>query len=439
MSSAEVLEETAPEIAAELVGDDAQAVAPVDTRLFYGWLMLPLAMLLMISTSPGQTFGFSFFNGKFRAAFDLTQTGLSTTYLLATVLASLALPYIGGLTDRYGLRRSAMAAILAMAGICVFISQTTGVVTLFFSFLMFRIMGPGTLVLLANNTLARWFDHRLGLVSALMQVAMAGAMAFVPTAIVMLIDSFGWRGAYLAIAALLACGLLPLVGVVYRESPSELGQFPDGARNRADHPSSSTALVGLTLAEARAERAFWILLAATATWALIGTGYLFHLEVLFQAQGLGKSASTRAMTAVAISMATAQLMGGVFADRFQLRWLLVTAVGLIATSAVMLASGAASILIASLAVYGLGQGLMSIVAATGWARFFGRAHLGKIRGMSLTAAIAGSSLGPLMMAVSDDYLGGFGPSLWCFAGMAGVITVASFWATPPTGNDEVTE
>ena len=139
------------------------------------------------------------------------------------------------------------------------------------------------------------------------------------------------------------------------------------------------------------------------------------------------------MTCLAIAMGAAQLIGGVSADRFQLRWLLVAAFGLIAASGVMLAMGVAEILIPSFAVYGIGQGLMSIVAATGWARFFGRAHLGKIRGMSLTAAIAGSSLGPLMMAVSADYLGGFGPALWCFAGLAGVIAVASFWATPPRG------
>ena len=45
--------------------------------------------------------------------------------------------------------------------------------------------------------------------------------------------------------------------------------------------------------------------------------------------------------------------------------------------------------------------------------------------------LAGSSLGPLVMGISTDYLGGFAPSLWIFAGFAGIISIAGFWATPP--------
>lgn len=431
MSTAEALDEVTPALTATPSVEAIEQPVENPRRFFYGWLMLPIAMGMMVATSPGQTFGFSFFNAEFRAAFDLTQTRLSATYLIATVLASLALPYIGGLTDRHGLRRSSLAALLAMAGVCVFISQIQGVLTLFVAFLLFRILGPGTLVLLANNTLARWFDRRLGMASGFMQVAMAGAMAFIPAGMLMLIDTFGWRGAYLAIAAILAGGLLPLLLVLYRESPAVVGQFADGDTFEHDHEVQRLAALGLSLDQARRHPSFWIMLAATATWALIGTGFVFHLEAIFVAVGLDKTSSARAMGFMATSMASAQMLGGLLADRIALRWLIVGAVGIIAISSSMLALGSANLLLPAFAVYGVAQGMMSIIAATGWARFFGRTHLGKIRGMSLTAAIAGSSLGPLLMAVSDDYLGGFAPSLWLFAGLAGVISIAGFWAHPP--------
>ena len=434
MSTAEVLEESTSEPSADNVPETQSTDAVTQASasgFFYGWLMLPLAMWMMIATSPGQTFGFSFFNPKFREAFDLTQTRLSATYLLATVLASVALPYIGGLTDRHGLRRSSLAAVTAMAGLCVFISQAQGIITLFLSFLMFRIMGPGTLVLLANNTLARWFHRRLGLASGMMQVAMAGANALVPAGMVVMIEAMGWRGAYLGIAGILAAGLLPLLFFMYRESPASVGQFPDGDRFAHDEETQKVLTRGLTLDQARATTSFWILIAATATWALIGTGFVFHLEALFSAQGFDESYATRAMTIMAAAMATFQLLGGVLADRIALRWLLVAAQSLIAVSSTLLALGSANLLLPAFGVYGVAQGMMSIIAATGWARFYGRTHLGKIRGVSLTAAIAGSSLGPLLLAVSDDYLGGFAPSLWVFACMAGLIAVASLWAKPP--------
>jgi len=209
------------------VSPDEATAAPSST-LFYGWLMLPMAMLLMIATSPGQTFGLAFFNEKFRAAFDLSQTRLSVTYLLATVAASFAIPTIGGWVDRFGLKRSALVAVTTMAAACVFASQVQGVVTLFFAFMILRTVGPGSMTLLANNTLASWFNRRLGLASGIMQVGMAGALAVVPAGILVLIESFGWRGAFLAIGAIVACTLMPLLLFFYRESPRELGLLPDG-------------------------------------------------------------------------------------------------------------------------------------------------------------------------------------------------------------------
>ncbi len=420
----------------EVPQDEAtdEATEAPTTTLFYGWLMLPLAMMIMIATSPGQTFGLAFFNTKFRAAFDLSQTRLSVTYLIATVAASFAVPMIGGWVDRFGLKRSALVAVTAMAGACVFASQVQGIVTLFFAFMILRTVGPGSMTLLANNTLASWFDRRLGLASGIMQVGMAGALALVPAGILVLIDTFGWRGAFLAIAAIIACTLLPLLLLFFRESPREMGLLPDGgfAPSEEDLESTSNdAVWGMEVEEAMRHRAFWILLAAAAVWALIGTGLVFHLDAIFQSNGMGLAESARALTYLAISMGAMQILGGLLADRLSLHWLLGVAIGLIAVSCAMLATGQGGTLMVAYAVYGAAQGIKSIVAATAWARYFGRAHLGKIRGISLTAAIAGSSVGPLLMGISADYLGGFTPALWLFTAMAAVISVAGFWATPP--------
>ena len=404
------------------------------SKLFYGWLMLPIAMLMMIATSPGQTFGLAFFNEKFRATFDLSQTRLSATYLLATVIASLAIPTIGGWVDRFGLKRAALVAVTMMAGACVFASQVQGIVSLFFAFMILRTVGPGSMTLLANNTLASWFNRRLGLVSGIMQVGMAGALAIVPAGILVLIETFGWRGAFLAIAAIVACSLMPLLLFFYRESPKELGLLPDGEQmSTGDEVDSSAhdATWGLSVQEARQHRAFWILLAAAAVWALIGTGLVFHLDAIFRSQGMTLADSARAMSCLAIGMGVMQVLGGLLADRMSLNWLLGVAIGLIAVSCTMLAMGQGSLYIAAYAVYGAAQGIKTIIASTAWARYFGRAHLGKIRGISLTAAIAGSSVGPLLMGISADYFGGFIPSLWLFTGMAAVISIAGFWATPP--------
>jgi MFS family permease len=82
-------------------------------------------------------------------------------------------------------------------------------------------------------------------------------------------------------------------------------------------------------------------------------------------------------------------------------------------------------------VFGCAQGMMSVVSGTVWARYFGRKHLGKIRGMSLTAAVAASAIGPVVMSVSADYFGGFAGSLWLFAAMSVLCAITACWASPP--------
>ncbi len=405
-----------------------EEVAP--SGWYYGWLMLALAMLLMISTAPGQTFGLTFFNSSFRNAFALSQSGLSAIYLVATVFASLFLPYLGSLIDRFGMKRSVLLGVSMMALTCAFASQVQGVASLLMAFMLLRTVGPGCMTLLANNTLARWFDRRLGLASGIMQVAMAGAMASVPVLVIALIDTFGWRGAYLTLATFFAAGLLPLLMLVYRESPAQVGQFIDGMRTQCPRQSKLNGS-GLDIQQAMRHRTYWIMLTAAAVWALIGTGLVFHVETIFQHQGLGNADSARALRFLALGMATMQILGGLLADRLATRYLLVTSIGLIAISCTILALGNVALFTTGYAIYGGAQGLMTIVACTAWPRFFGRAHLGKIRGTSLTAAIAGSSVGPLIMGVSTDYLDGFTPALWLFAGGAVVVAIACFWVVPP--------
>ena len=406
-----------------------------ERRLFYGWVMLPLATLLMVATSPGQTFGVAYFNVHFLEEFQLSKTGLSSIYLVATLLASFCIPFVGHFADKFGLRRAVLCAVTAMAIICASCSLIGGVFTMFLAFLALRVTGPGTMTLLATNTLAAWFDRRLGKVSSYAQLAMACSWAVVPMLFVWMIEQFGWRGAYLAIGGIYACLLLPLIGMLYRQSPADVGQLPDGIRHGNDPSTSGVSTAyQFSAREAMRHHSYWILVAATMLWALVGTGLIFHLTSVFEAVGTSAKESTRAVTGMAIVMGVMQLIGGILADRFATRWVLLASVSLMTASCVVFANAASyESVFAAFMIFGSSQGLMTIVANTAWARFYGRTHLGKIRGLSLTAAVAGSAIGPVIMGVSADYLGGFGPSFCLFAAALGVVTIAAYWATPPEG------
>jgi OFA family oxalate/formate antiporter-like MFS transporter len=415
------------------------------SRMFYGWMMVLLTTVVLVASSPGQTYGFTYFNPWLREALSLSQTELSATYLFATLLAAVPLGYVGALADRIGLKRSMIGAVAAMAGACLLAASVQNVPMLFAACTAMRLFGPGVMTLLANNTLAAWFDLRLGFASSAVQLAMAGATALVPIGLLALIASVGWREAYAALGLLLLAGVLPLVCWAYREDPGEVGQQRDGAFARKGEPGWGESRGGLAvladelsfdLAAAVRTRTFWILIVATSVWSMIGTGLIFHLDALLASRGLGASEAAWATPVMAICMAAMQLAGGRIADRVAPGRLAAAALSLVTASCMTFAMGRGAALTAAYGVYGLGQGLMSLVTATVWTRYFGRRHLGRIRGTALTAAISASAVGPLVMGVSVDFFGGFEPSLWAFAAGAIVVAAISPWATRPETDGE---
>jgi MFS family permease len=81
---------------------------------------------------------------------------------------------------------------------------------------------------------------------------------------------------------------------------------------------------------------------------------------------------------------------------------------------------------------GISTGLISLVGGTIFARYFGRAHLGKLRGGVLTAQVAGSSLGPFVTGLIFDISGSFSISLWLYTAILIPATLVSVKAVKPS-------
>ena len=66
-------------------------------QFFYGWLMLPVVMLLNVCTAPGQTYVVAVFNPHLRTALSLSSSQLSGAYMLGTLLAAVPMIWVGDL------------------------------------------------------------------------------------------------------------------------------------------------------------------------------------------------------------------------------------------------------------------------------------------------------------------------------------------------------
>jgi MFS family permease len=413
------------------------------TRLpfYYGWVMLPIAMLAQATTSPGQTFGVSIFNPSFLETLNISLSQLTGAYMLGTLFAAIPQPSFGGLMDRFGIRRMMTIIVIALGLACFFTATVQSLWMLFFAFFFLRLFGQGALSLLAGNIPAMWFHERLGRVSGLLNVANAGAVAIIPPLILWLISNFGWRWAYAVLGIAVWIVLLPILLIFFRNRPEDVGQKLDGLRlnpgvaspkliyPKISHPTSNNSW---TLKEAQQTRAYWIMLVYTAVWAMIATAIYFNLLPLFVSKGFTEVQAAGTYTILAIAGAVTQIVAGILADKISLNILLtVSAAGLIVANLVLAVVVAPWMGIAYATCMGLTQGFGGVVGGTLWARYYGREHLGKIRGSVFTAGVAGSSVGPFFMGLIYDHTGSYQPALWIFVAMLVPVATAALWATPP--------
>lgn len=413
---------------------------PSRQRVYYGWVILPIAMIAFVATSPGQTFGVSIFNESIRVELGLSHASLAAAYTFGTLAAAIPLSFVGILMDRHGLRK-VMIAVVALFGLaCLFTSQASGWVMLFFGFMSLRMLGPGALALLSSNTLAFWFHRSLGLVEGIRHVGMAIAMSVIPLGSLWLLSEFGWRGSYVLMGLLVWLVLLPLVLFVYRERPEDVGQFIDNLPTRssdADKQSRRPVERAFTLAEALRTRSFWIVACGTSTFGIIHTAVFFCIVPIFLDQGLSENQAAEMLTVFAVSLASMQLIGGILADRLPANLLMPVAMGFLAGSIALL-SHLKGPLIGHISgmTLGVSQGLFFAASNPLWARYFGRLHLGRIRGTVSTVNIGSSSVGPLLCGLFRDSLGSYDAILTIFAVIPLPLLLLTCLASPPALPDD---
>ncbi|MEE3258801.1 MAG: MFS transporter [Candidatus Latescibacterota bacterium] len=402
--------------------------------LFYGWLMVPAVTLISICTSPGQTYGIAVFNPYLRAALGLSSSELSGAYAAGTMLASLPLIYVGALMDRYGPRRVLVGVVFLFGTTCLGVTQISGLFTLFLAFFFLRLLGQGAMSMLARNALAMWFNRRLGLASGLANVGIAAAIGVIPALGIVLIETYGWRGAYAVLGGAVWLLLFPLLAFVFRNRPEDMGQLPDGGVVDEDKVGESARVADpvFTLRQVWRSRAYWIAVCCMASWSMSGTGVQFHIVSIFAGRGLDAAAVAKMFSIYAFIVASSRVGGGMLADRVPLNLLLMVAlICQCAGLTVLNALDAAWLPYVFPVCSALGSGLLMSVGETMWVRYYGRRHLGKIRGSVSTIGVAASGAGPFLMGVAFDYFGGFSEVLWACAGLAAPLAVVALAATQP--------
>jgi len=205
-------------------------------------------------------------------------------------------PFAAALQGKYGLRRVTVIALLVISTGALLTTQMTATWQLYL--LWGGVVGTGSgcmATVFASTVASRWFVQRRGLVMGALTAATAsGQLIFLPL-LTRIADHHGWRwvGFTIAISAL---AVVPLVGLLLRNYPSDIGLLPYGADASYRQPTVSgnpirAAFVAFT--SARRNGVFWLLFGSFFVCGLSTNG-LIQTHFLPAAHDHGVTSTTAA-------------------------------------------------------------------------------------------------------------------------------------------------
>jgi MFS family permease len=247
-------------------------------RPHYAWIILGVTFLALLAGA-GIRATPSVLIVPLEQEFGWSRSTISFAISVNIFLYGLMGPFAGALMQRFGIRRTTIAALMLLAAGVALATRVTQPWQLVVVWGGIVGTGSGMVALVLGATVVnRWFRDRRGLAMGLLTASTAtGQLVFLPL-LATVIERHGWRDAALVVAAAAAL-VVPIVALLLRERPGDLGLPPYGAAEveRLTTGGPNAARVALaTLREGARSRDFWLLFATfficgASTNGLIGT------------------------------------------------------------------------------------------------------------------------------------------------------------------------
>ena len=384
--------------------------------LYYGWVVTAATGGIGFANAATAISILSIFVIPMSEEFGWGRAEIAGATTLGAILGATLAPFVGRLVDRFGSRIVLVVGGSVIGLACIYLSVMHTLVGFYLAFTTARIADQGGVKIGTSVTTGKWFQRYRGRATGLVFfVETLGVIALAPLTH-LVISQWGWRPAWLMLAALMfLLGVIPCALWVRRQ-PEDMGLEVDGDPRPADtgdgdpssHPGKVRHERSLTLREAAGTRAFWLALGSLFIGSNATSGVGLHLVPYLTEQGISTAAAVTAISVMATSGAAGALLAGVAGDRFPPLWGMV-ALNLVAAAALGLLVNTDTLLDTYLFVILLGLASTGIntLAPIMWARNYGRRYLGAIQGVGRATQVMGFAIGPLASGIAYDVTGSY--------------------------------
>jgi MFS family permease len=416
---------------------------PLKTPIYYGYWILAAAFIAQFVALGMYSYVLGPFMMPMSEELNWSRGDFALSRSIGQVIMAVTGIYIGAYVDRIGGK-----AIMLMGTLVL--STSLALHSLIESLWAWWLLNGVALTcgcamvgnLVVNVTLSKWFVVNRGKAIAIAAMGVSlGGILITPFA-TWLIDSLGWREAWLWLAVLTASLLFP-IAMVMRRAPEDYGLKPDGYSEAeivagAGEKADAEDLAPFTRSQAIRTLSFYALIIAFGFFTInIVVVLLYTLPYLADA-GFSRAEAALAMVIASIPALISKPIWGYLIDRSPVK-------PLAAVSAVI--TGIALLLIiyailqqhlywiyAAYILLGLGWGGMIPMQEVIWTSFFGRRYIGAIRGAAMPFALILGALAPWLVGVYYDIYLQYHGALLVVAMLNIFSGLLIFLAPPPKKN-----
>ena len=384
-----------------------------DSRRYYGYVIVAAGFVIQ-GTIVGAIFTYSVFFDALQVEFGWSRAVISGASSLTSLVMGFGAMMFGRLSDKIGPRR-----ILSVAGISItagyfLMSRISSPWQLYVAYALFVGAGFGTHDVVTLSAVARWFGRRRGQMSAFVKAGTGTGQVIGPPAAAALIALFGWRSAYLWIAA--ATGpLVILAAQLMRRDPSDLGT------PHYDRPADEEALGGVPPARARDlmrmapfRRICIAQLAVFFCMPLI----IVHLVPYATDLGIPRALAAGVLSVVGGVSIAGRLVFGGLVDKIGGRRTLICCYGILLIAFILLQfASTAAMLYVFAVVYGFAHGGIFTTVSPLMAEIFGTRSHGLLYGTSVFVGTLSGAAGPTVAGAVFDLVGSYRPVFLLLIGL----------------------
>lgn len=343
--------------------------------------------------------------------------------LLVSAAAGLA---VGRWIDRHGPREVMTAGSVIGSLAILGVAGAPNLPVLAAAWLLAGVAMASTFYLPAFAALTRWYGgRRVWALTVLTLAAGLSSFVFAPLTAA-LGDAFGWRGAYVALAGLLAVVTVPLHWWGLR------APWP-AQRTDADTTHADTTHADKTRTSLPAERGVFFALSASLTLTnLTMFGGIIAVVPLLEERGLSPTTAAWALGLGGLGQTLGRLLYGLLAARVPVvpRTVALMAACASTTWALGAVSGPAALLLALSMLAGMVRGNMTLLGATAVPDRWGSRDYGHRSAVLNAPVTVSTALAPFAVTYGADVLGGYPEVMFALAAVAAVAAALALVTGP---------